>query len=196
MSLDAVLTEIERDVIFFDDSCGGVTLSGGEPLLQSRFASALLRACRERRIHTVLETCGFAHHDRFLNVAELAKVVLFDLKVLDPERHQKYTGVSNTSILSNLEKLITRGRTSVIVRIPVVPGINNTNQDICQFTEYLAQLRIQQVHLLRYHRTGTEKYKRLGLPFRLPHTPEASETDMERFAAPLRHAGLSVTIGG
>jgi pyruvate formate lyase activating enzyme len=195
ISLSELIAEIEKDVIFFDESGGGVTLSGGEPLLQSRFAAELLRACRERRIHTVLETSGFAEESRFLKISLLADLVLFDLKVLDASKHEMYTGVPLAPILGNLEALAARGRMPV-VRIPVVPGINDGDDDLRQFASYLRRIRVQQVHLLPYHRTGIEKYQRLGLTYRLPHTPAASVADLERFAAALMPAGCSVVIGG
>ena len=110
VTLGELLREVERDLIFFEESGGGVTLSGGEPVSQPRFAEALLGACRERGIHTVLETCGFAHPDTFLRVALSADLVLFDLKLMDPARHQQYTGVSNRGILRNLEQLVEHGR--------------------------------------------------------------------------------------
>lgn len=181
MTLGEVVREIEKDIIFFDESGGGVTLSGGEPVAQPRFAEALLRACRERGIRTVLETCGFGHPDTFLRVALAADLVLFDLKLVDPARHKQYTGVSNRGILRNLERLVERGRT-VRVRIPVVPGINDTDEDATQFSEYLKKLAIRDVELLPYHHIGTEKYRRLGLAYRLPGTPQPTAAEMVRMA--------------
>jgi pyruvate formate lyase activating enzyme len=170
MTADEVVREVERDLIFFEESGGGVTLSGGEPVAQPRFAEAVLRACRERRIHAVLETCGFAHPEVFLRVALAADLVLFDLKLMDPVRHKRYTGVSNRGILRNLEQLVERGR-AVRVRIPVVPGINDSEEDAADFAEYLKRLAIRDVELLPYHHIGIEKYRRLGLSYKLAETP-------------------------
>lgn len=166
VTLGEVVREIEKDVIFFDESGGGVTLSGGEPVAQPHFAEALLQACRDRGIHTVLETCGFAHPETFLRVALAADMVLFDLKLMDPARHKQYTGVSNRGILRNLEHLAERGR-AVRVRIPVVPGINDSDEDAGQFSEYLKKLGIRDIEWLPYHHIGVEKYRRLGLTYRL-----------------------------
>ena len=135
-------------------------------MAQPRFAEALLQACRDRGIHTVLETCGFAHPETFLRVALAADMVLFDLKLMDPARHKQYTGVSNRGILRNLEHLVERGR-AVRVRIPVVPGINDSDEDAGQFSEYLKKLGIRDIELLPYHHIGAEKYRRLGLTYRL-----------------------------
>ena len=102
MTVWEVMSEIQRDVIFSDQSGGGVTFSGGEPLAQPRFLASLLDACRAKRIHTVVETCGLAKQDVVLELSDKAGLFLYDLKILDPEKHKKYTGVSNDSILANL----------------------------------------------------------------------------------------------
>ena len=114
MGLAELMAEIEKDVVFFDQSGGGVTLSGGEPVSQHRFAAGLLGACRDRGIHTVLETCGYAHREPFLKLALMADLVLFDLKTLDREKHKRYTGVRNDQILRNLEALARSGRPPVV----------------------------------------------------------------------------------
>jgi pyruvate formate lyase activating enzyme len=194
VSLEGLLAEIERDLIFFEESGGGVTLSGGEPMAQPRFVRALLVACRERGIHTAIETCGYAHAGVFSAIAPLAGLLLFDLKLVDSGRHKQYTGVENRLILANLARAASSGVT-VKVRIPVVPGVNDRAADIAQFAACLADLRLRQVELLPYHRTGTEKYRRLGWNYRLPATLEPAPADMERFAAALSSAGLRVEIG-
>lgn len=195
ITLRGLIAEIEKDLVFFEESGGGVTLSGGEPLSQPRFVSALLRACRERGIHTAIETCGFAPSSPFLEAALLADLVLFDLKLMDPEIHKRFTGVSNARILANLEALVARGR-AVTVRIAVVPGINDGEGETRRFAQYLAGLRIAGVELLPYHRIGVEKYKRLGMAYRLEDTPPPAPAEMDRFAGALAQAGLRVTIGG
>ncbi len=195
VSVEELVAEIEKDVVFFDDSHGGVTLSGGEPMAQPRFAIAVLRACRERRIHTTVETCGFAHPLIFKTVAENADLVLFDLKVLDRGKHRQYTGVFNDQILSNFEAMVAGGR-PLVVRIPVVPGVNDSEEDACQFARFLARSTVSRVDLLPYHRIGSDKYRRLGVPGRLGDLSQPSPEELERFARPLREAGLSVRIGG
>lgn len=193
--LPELMMEIEKDLVFFDDSGGGITLSGGEPVAQPAFAAALLQACRERGIRTALETCGFAQPGTFQSVALLADLVMFDLKLVDPGKHLRYTGVSNQLIRTNLETLLARRR-PVTVRIPVVPGINNAEADIAAFAAYLAPLHPPQVELLPYHRIGSEKYRRLGRTYKLRETPQPAAEDLERFRDTLARAGLNVTIGG
>jgi len=194
-TIDELLREIEKDLVFFEESGGGITLSGGEPVAQPAFACALLRGCRERGIRSVLETCGFAQKGQFLNVALEADGVLFDLKLMDPEKHRLYTGVSNDLILGNLEELTARRR-PVTVRIPVVPGINDSDEDVRQFAAYLSGLRVPRVELLPYHRIGSEKYGRMGLTYQLKDTPQPAPADLARFRDSLARAGLNVRVGG
>jgi len=194
-TLDELLAEVERDVVFFDDSGGGVTLSGGEPLSQPVFAAAFLEACRKRSISTAIETCGFAQPGTFLSAALLADLVLFDLKLVDREKHRLHTGVFNDLILQNLEALVARGR-AVVVRIPVIPGINDAEQDIADFAAYLASVRSKAVELLPYHRIGADKYRRLGLPYKLADTPQPAAADLAHFSDVLTRAGLNVIVGG
>ena len=193
LTVGELVAEIERDLIFFEESRGGVTLSGGEPLAQPRFVSALLGACRDRGIPTVLETCGYAPSSVFLSVALTADLVLFDLKLMDPVKHKRYTGVSNRRILGNLRELVARGR-PVTVRIPVMPGINDADDEIQQFAGYLTALPASQVELLPYHHIGAGKYKRLGLTYRLGDAPRPSAADLARFSDALTRAGLKVRV--
>ena len=131
----------------------------------------------------------------FLDVALKADLVLYDLKLMDPARHKRYTGVSNRLILGNLEALVTRGR-KVIVRIPVMPGINDADDDIRQFARYLAELPVSQVELLPYNNIGAAKYKRLGLTYPLPDAPRPTAADLARFHDALVRAGLNVRVRG
>jgi pyruvate formate lyase activating enzyme len=195
LTVGELVAEIEKDLVFFNESGGGVTLSGGEPLAQPRFVSALLGACRDRGIPTVLDTCGYAPSSVFLDVALKADLVLYDLKLMDPARHKRFTGVSNRRILGNLEALVTRGR-KVIVRIPVMPGINDADHDIRQFARYLAELPVSQVELLPYNNIGAAKYKRLGLTYPLPDAPRPTAADLARFHDALVRAGLNVRVRG
>ena len=193
VTVAGLLAEIEKDVVFFDDSGGGVTLSGGEPLAQPEFAAALLAACRERRIHTVIETCGFVPLGTLLEAALAADAVLFDLKLVDAAKHRLHTGAPNAAILRNLAELAAR-HPAVSVRIPVVPGINDSEADVHQFAQYLAGIQTP-VELLPYHHTGAAKYARLGRTYRLDATRQPAAADLARFADALARAGLTVTIG-
>lgn len=195
VSTAEIIREIEKDLIFFEESGGGVTLSGGEPCAHPAFTLAVLRGCRDRGIHTVLETCGFANPETFLNLAAEAGMVLFDLKSLDPEMHKRHTGVALDPILRNLEALARTGR-PLTVRIPVVPGVNDSAADIARFAAYLEKLPVREIELLRYHKIGVDKYRRLGLTYKLQDTLPPDPADLARFRDALARPGRRVTIGG
>jgi pyruvate formate lyase activating enzyme len=195
MTVTEIVTEIERDVVFFDESGGGVTFTGGEPFGQPELLEALLHACRERRIHTTIETCGAATRETVLRLGGLADLILYDLKILDPSRHRQYTGASNRHILENLEALVTAGR-PVTVRLPVVPGINDGPADVRAACDYLAKLNLTRVDLLPYHRAGAEKYRRLGREYRLVQTAPPTDAAMAAMAAEMEAVGIPVRIAG
>ena len=195
VTLPELVAEVKRDQVFFEESGGGVTLSGGEPLAQSRFVSSFLGACRREGIHTVLETCGYVYAETFRQVAYQADLVYFDLKLIDPTAHHQRTGVSNRLILHNLQGLAASGR-PVTVRIPVIPGVNDSVDEIRHFTACLTDVGIRNVELLPYHRIGSEKYRRLGRTYTLGDIPQPAPEDLGRFRDALTHAGLHATIGG
>jgi len=195
MTVSEVTREIERDLIFWDESGGGVTFSGGEPLAQPRFLDSLLDVCREKRINTVVETCGLAKEDVLLGLSEKVGLFLYDLKTLDPLRHKKYTGVANDSILANLEALAQRKK-PVVVRYPIIPEINDDAENVRQMIALLSRLQLWRIHLLPYHQTGTEKYKRLGLGFRLEEVKAPPAKLVTKIAGEFERAGFKVKVGG
>jgi pyruvate formate lyase activating enzyme len=180
-------------VIFFDESGGGVTFTGGEPLSQPEALETLLYACRERRIHTAIETCGAAPRDILLRLCALADLVFYDVKLVDSLRHRKYTGAPNGNILENLAVLV-HAHANVIVRVPIVPGVNDSNEDWRGLSELLARLRVRQVDLLPYHRAGSEKYGLLGRDYRLMETHPPTVAHMARLAAQMEAAGVPAKI--
>jgi pyruvate formate lyase activating enzyme len=195
MTVTEIVTEIERDLVFFDESGGGVTFTGGEPFGQPELLEALLHACRERRIHTTIETCGAAARETVLRLGGLADLILYDLKILDPSRHRQYTGASNRHILENLEALVAAGR-PLTVRLPIVPGINDGRADVRAACDYLAKLNLTRVDLLPYHRAGAEKYRRLGREYRLEQTAPPTDAAMAAMAAEMEAVGIPVRIAG
>lgn len=196
MSVEEVLEEIARDRIFYEESGGGVTFSGGEPLMQAEFVEALLKECRRMGIHTALDTCGFAPPDTALKIARLADLVLYDVKLVDEEAHEKYTGVSNRLILDNLRALSARP-IHLWIRIPIIPGINDQPEQLEAMIKLIRSLgKVQQINLLPYHQTGIAKFSRLGLNYRLPHVATPSEEYMEAVAARFEGAGLNAKVGG
>lgn len=195
VTVHELLSEIERDIVFYDQSGGGVTFSGGEPLAQAAFLEAMLEACRERAIHTAIETSGFAPVDRFQAVAALADLVLFDVKLLDDERHRRVTGVSNRAILENLARLA-RWHRAVRVRIPLVPGVNDAPADLDAIGRFVASLGLRAVDVLPYHTAGAAKYARLGRPYLLADAPPAAPDTVASAVRALEASGLSVHVGG
>jgi pyruvate formate lyase activating enzyme len=194
MTVSAVVREIEKDVVFYDESGGGVTLSGGEPLAQPHFVDALLEACVGRRIHTVVDTCGLVDKNVLFCLSEKVDLFLYDLKVLDPVKHQKYAGVSNDSILENLEALARRKK-PIVVRFPVIPGINDGAEDIRQMAAFLSRLGLLRIDLLPYHRIGLEKYRRLGMQYRLEGLEPPSADHVGQIARQFEREGFAVRVG-
>jgi len=195
MTLPRVMAEVLKDQIFFDESGGGVTASGGEPLMQADFVEALLAACRCRGIHTVLDTCGYAEWQQLDRVRRNADLILFDLKIMDPAKHQQFTGVRNDRILGNLVSLA-KGQSAVIVRIPVIPGVNDDEDNFAAVSGFLAPLGIRRIDLLPYHRIAIGKYSRLGLPYRMGDVAPSAEEHLQAIAARLGRDGFHVQIGG
>jgi pyruvate formate lyase activating enzyme len=191
-----VVSSVERDRVFYDQSGGGVTFSGGEPLAQPRFLRECLFECRARGIHTVLDTSGFADRAVLLEAARLADLVLYDLKDMNPSRHARTVGVPLEPILENLRALAD-AKTPVWVRIPVLPGINDDDDTIQNYLSYLSGLgTAYPVSLLPYHRIGVEKYKRLGAPYRLPDVSPPSPEALARVARVFERAGFETSVGG
>ncbi len=196
MTVEQAMAEIERDVAFYDESGGGVTFSGGEPLLQPDFLGALLRACREKEIHTALDTSGFAAWETLDGLRADVDLFLYDLKTIDEARHWQFTGVSNAPILENLRRLSGLGH-ALLIRIPVIPTVNADDESVRQLGAFIASLpRMPGVELLRYHRIGLDKYERLNLPYSLPDVQPPSDSRMAEIAELLRQWGLSVKQGG
>jgi pyruvate formate lyase activating enzyme len=195
MTVTEIVAEVERDLVFFDESGGGVSFTGGEPFAQPELLEALLHACRARRIHTTIETCGAVARETMLRIAGQADLILYDLKILDPARHRMYTGAGNRSILENLEALLEAGR-PVTVRIPIVPGVNDDPATLRAACDYLSKLRVTSVDLLSYHAAGAEKYRRLGREYRLEQTESPTGAAMAAIAAQMAAAGIPVKIAG
>jgi pyruvate formate lyase activating enzyme len=196
MWVDEVMAEILKDRVFFDDSGGGATFSGGEPLAQSRFLLDTLEACRAEGIHTAVDTSGLAPQDRLLAMAELADLILFDLKFVDAERHWEFTGVSNASILANLEVLAQVHR-AIWLRVPVIPGVNDDAENVAATARLAASLpSVQRVSLLPYHRLGADKLRRLGSADLLADVSPPTPDHMHALAVRLQSAGVTTTIGG
>lgn len=180
VGVDDVLRIIEEDDAFYARSGGGLTISGGEPLAQGAFALALLGAARSRGIDTAIETCGLCNWKTMKGAAPLADRIYFDIKCLDPERHEQVTGVSNQKILENFRRLRAEfPDTQVVVRTPVVPGVNDSEADIQAVAEFVEDAGGAFAYeLLPYHGFGEPKYAMLGKHYRLGHLEPPSTKRM------------------
>ena len=196
VTVEEVMDEIEKDRIFFDESGGGITFSGGEPLMQIDFLETLLKEIKKKNIHVTLDTSGYVSFEDLERVSCKVDLFLYDIKIMDKEKHEKYTGVSNKLILENLRKLSERGK-PVAVRIPLVSGINDDDQNIQMLAEYLHSLKnIKQISLLAYHRGGCEKYKRLRKEKLAKTFNSPSDERIEEIKKILTGSGFSVKKGG
>ncbi len=195
MSVAALLREILRDRIFYDDSGGGVTFSGGEPLRQPQFLRAALAGCRALGIHTAVDTSGFVCPEDLLAAAEWTDLFLYDLKGMDDARHRAHTGVSNELILANLRKL-SRRRAAIWVRLPIIPGFTDDQENLEAAAAFLAGLpHLLQVNLLPFHRLAMHKARRWNRAIAALDIPSPSADQMEAAAIPFRRRGLTTRIG-
>ena len=192
ITVEDALVEIEKDRPFYDNSGGGMTISGGVPLAQKAFVKELLRRCKERGIHTALDTCGFAPWSDIKQVMPFVDLILFDIKAMDPGEHKKFTGVDNLLILENLHKLA-REEPVLWIRIPVVPGCNDTKRNMEAMAAFLQDFKnIRYVELLPYHRLAESKYKRMNQHYSLEDTRPPIEEKMQALEACLKRHGLPV----
>jgi len=190
-----VIKEVEKDLVFYEESDGGVTFSGGEPLEQSEFLKSLLICCQKKKIHTAVDISGYISWEILNKIHSKVDLFLYDLKIMDSERHKKYTGVSNEIILENLKKL-SSVHNNIFVRFPVIPGINDDYQNIKEMGEFLSSLKIAQVNLLPYHHIGIDKYKRLGKKCKLTDIQPPSKEKLSEVSAILRKFNLNVKLRG
>jgi len=191
-----VVRQIEKDVAFYDESNGGVTFSGGEPLMQPEFLLELLDACGDLDLHRTVDTTGYADAKLLLKVAQKTDLFLYDLKLMDAENHRKYTGVSNEQILANLMRLA-QNDARIQVRMPVIPGINSDAENIDKTADFMHSLGgVENISLLPFHNSARGKYGRLGMQWISPHIQSPTAELLQSIAARLKESGLKVTIGG
>jgi pyruvate formate lyase activating enzyme len=196
MSVTEVLHHVMADRVFYEGSGGGVTFSGGEPLAQPEFLKAVLEACRADGLHTAVDTCGLASLDHLRAIAPFTELFLYDLKFVDDAKHRRYTGVSNALILSNLEAL-GRMHQRIWIRVPVIPGINDGEDDLKATARFVANLPgVLQVNLLPFHRAGLPKNTRLEREHGMEDVPVPSPAAMARALDIFSSHGLTAISGG
>lgn len=195
MTTQEIVRRIEDDILFFDESGGGVTFSGGEPLAQPEFLSSLLDACRKLEVHTCLDTCGYASPEIFASLIDRVDLFLYDVKFIDDRQHTKYTGVSNRPILENL-KALDEAKKRVVIRFLAIPGITDTDENVFAVADFVASLgNLRQVSLLAYHRMASEKYRRLGRKNHMRDVPVPSKEKMKSIRDSFERRGIKVTQG-
>jgi pyruvate formate lyase activating enzyme len=187
-----LMSEIERDVPFYDQSGGGVTFTGGEPMLQTEFLKETLLACKKQLIHTVVDTSGHTAWGNLISVAPLVDLFLYDVKLMDETRHILYTQVSNKLILNNLVALAEAGA-HILVRIPLIPGVNDDDENIEQCAAYLENIRgLIGAEVMPYHEIGIAKYQALGMKYKLETIHPPTDQEVESVEQRLSKRGVAV----
>ena len=195
-ALEDLLHVVMKDRPFFEESGGGITCSGGEPLLQSDFLYTFFQALKTKHIHTTLDTCGFVPAERLEKILPVTDLILYDLKVMDPYIHQKVTGVDNAVILQNLQMLSNTG-VALRIRLPLIPGINDDEENINSMIRFLLQeTRFRTIDILPYHPTAEAKYDRLNQEYLLKDSTVMNDREVEAIRQKFIHAGFTVQTGG
>jgi len=196
MTVSEVMSEVEKDIIFYDQSGGGVTFSGGEPLMQPEFLLALLNQCQAQGIHTAVDTSCYAEAKIVDMVSEKTDLFLCDLKHMDSHVHERFTGVGNNLILDNIKRLAEAGK-EIVIRVPVIPGFNDEAANIEATGEFVASLPgVSRIDILPYNRGGKEKSARLTASIELMQTDIPDEEEMNLIIENLGNYGFEVEIGG
>ena len=193
VSTGAVMEEIRKDVLFYDQSGGGVTLSGGEPLLQADFLKSLLKICRHENIHTAVDTSGYVDFNAFEKILDFTDVFLYDVKLIEDALHRKYTGVSNRLILENLVKLQEKN-VALRVRIPLIPAITDTESNLNAIISFLKnETQYKEIDLLPFNQMGESKYERLEVECRTGSLKMQSAEEIEEIRMLFRNEGFRVS---
>lgn len=196
VTVDEVMEEVLKDDRYYIRSGGGITLSGGECLFQPDFSAAVLRASKEYGLHTAIESTACTEYREIQKLLPYLDLYLMDIKHMDPGKHKEFTGVSNERILENAKRL-SKDAKRLIIRVPVIPGFNNTKEEIRDIAEFAASLSgVEELHLLPYHRLGQDKYAGLGRNYSLEGTEPMTEDYMEGLLKTAAGSGLSCQIGG
>jgi len=193
MTLDYVVDVVKKDGLFYRNSNGGVTFSGGEPTYQDAFLLELLKDCQRKGFHTCLDTCGYVQWTVLKDILEYVDLVLFDVKHMDSETHKELTGVDNRLILDNVKRVVEMGK-EIIIRVPLLPGVNDSEENIRALGSFTSQLSIKRVDLLPYHKLGVKKYERLDMEYKLKKLSSFKREEVEDIKGVLEEFGLEVDI--
>ena len=195
MTVDEVMKEVLKDEVFYNTSGGGVTLSGGEVLAQGEFAVELLKRLQELGIHTAIETTGMGRWEVLDKISDYTDLILFDQKIMDPDRSRKILGADMKLIQSNLERLIKKG-CRVIPRIPLIPNFTMDDENINEISNFIKELDLREIHILPFHQFGSSKYESLGREYALKDLPVPTDQEVNEIKLKLERAGFQVLVGG
>lgn len=190
-----IMETVERDRVYYRRSGGGLTLSGGESLVQHEFAAALLRAAKETGINTAIESTACAEYSRIEAILPYLDTYLMDIKHINSDKHREFTGRSNELILENAKKLANE-KCNLIVRVPVIPTFNDTPQEIYDIAAFARSIGVKEIHLLPYHRLGTDKYTALGREYLMGHIDLIPKEKIATLQNVASSVGLICKIGG
>lgn len=195
-TVEKVYDEIVKDKVFYANTGGGVTLSGGEPTVHLEFCYELFKKCKISDIHTAIETSGYADWGTLKKISEITDLFLYDIKLFNGEKHKEWTGKENKRILQNLKNLVNNGK-NIIIRIPLIPGVNNNEKEFKSIINFVKSLkRIESVHILPFHQIGSSKYDMLNLDYQLRDLNENNHKNIEKCKKIAEEAGFKVSIGG
>jgi len=195
-SVSELMNVIKKDIPFFEESQGGITLSGGEPLLQFDFAFELLSLCKKHEIHTCVDTTGYVTKEKLSEIAAVTDLFLYDLKHIDDSKHKELTGVGNELILSNL-KLLEELGSDIWIRFPLIPGINDDEADLLRMMGMLSKLKKKYpITILPFHKIGKHKYSRFGIEYKMNDIQESDKDHINKILQLFVDAGFSARIGG
>ena len=194
MSAEEVLREVEKDMVFYRHSNGGITVSGGEPMCQHEFVGAIFKLCKSHGISTAIETSGFAPWEHFETILPYTDLMLFDVKHMDTQKHKESVGVNNELILENLNRIDGLG-ISLIIRVPTIPGFNDTKDNMQRLAALVKTLQnVKEVHLLPFHSLGRSKYGGLDVCYRASEVEPPSMESMQSLALVFNEAGIKTAI--
>ena len=192
MSVEEVVDEVEKDSLFYQNSGGGVTISGGEPLMQWKFTRDILQKCKERGFHTALDTTGYTSWKVMEEVIKYVDLILYDIKHMNDDLHVKHTGVSNVQILENIEKIPPNVR--MWIRIPLIPGFNDSTENMKEVASLASRLGVEKVSILPYHEWGKGKYEKLSKEYTFVSPGEIGEERLEEIKEIFKEKGVVTTL--
>jgi len=193
MTVAEVVEIVRKDELFYRNSGGGVTASGGEPTYQPDFLKELFRQCQSYGIHTTLDTCGYVRWKVMVEILDYVDLVYYDLKHMDAERHKELTSVGNELILDNARRISQSGK-PIVIRIPLIPGCNDSEKNIKAMAEFVAVMEVVRVDIVPFHQLGRKKYERLGMTYKLGEAKPYQEDEIQALKGTLQSYGLEVEI--